>query len=90
MEELLIIKNSLSDEEVIQSLLPTTLVDLNTNMVKQTHPFHEYTGDFYLTFRLTLVVLRREYMNLEIEKLVSSKRKENLWTAQYLTESNAF
>jgi len=65
-----VVGGSLSDEEVIQSLLPTTLVDLNTNIVKQTHPFHEYT------------VLRREFMNLELEKILSSKRKDNLWTAQ--------
>jgi len=65
-----LLQNSLLDEEVIQSLLPTTLVDLHTNVVKQTHPFHEYT------------VLRRDYLNMEIEKLVTAKRKDNLWTAQ--------
>jgi len=61
-----LLQNSLSDEEVIQSLLPTTLIDLNTNTVKQTHPFHEYT------------VLRREYMSMELEKLISSKKKRKL------------
>src|SRR5690348_9844800 len=56
------LQTSLADEDVIQSLLPTTLVDLQQKVVKQTHPFHEYT------------VLRREYINMEIEKLVLSKR----------------
>lgn len=57
-------------------MLPTTLIDLKQNIIKQTHPYHEYT------------VLRREYMNLEIEKLVNAKARENLWNTQYVFYSN--
>jgi len=60
----------ISDERVIQSTLPTTLIDLQQMTIKQTHPFHEYA------------VLRREFLNMEIEKLVSMKSKDNLWTTQ--------
>jgi len=66
-----IIGAKIPDESIILSMLPTTLVDLQTMTVKQTHPYHEYT------------VLRKEYMKLRNTKLVSSSaRKENLWTAQ--------
>jgi len=63
-------KSAVADEEVIQSLLPSTLIDLNMLTVLQTHPFHEYC------------VLRKEFMKMEMEKILTSKHKENLWTAQ--------
>jgi len=61
---------NIPDEVVIQSMLPSTLIDLTTMTVRQTHPFHEYS------------VLRREYLNMELEKLVSTKSRDNLWAAQ--------
>jgi len=65
-----IVTNTILDEGVIQSMLPTTLIDLSTLSVKQTHPYHEYS------------VLRGEFMRLEIDKLLTLKTKENLWTTQ--------
>jgi hypothetical protein len=59
------------DEAIIQSIWPTTLVDLNSGVVTQTYPFHEYK------------VLRREYQKSVIQKLLkNSSRSTNLWTAQ--------
>eukprot|EP01121_Diplochlamys_sp_Union-15-3_P015612 TRINITY_DN5203_c0_g1_i1.p1 TRINITY_DN5203_c0_g1~~TRINITY_DN5203_c0_g1_i1.p1 ORF type:complete len:318 (-),score=52.49 TRINITY_DN5203_c0_g1_i1:50-1003(-) len=62
--------SKIPDESIIQSMLPTTLVDLNTNTIKQTHPYHEYT------------VLRKEFMKLRNTKLVAATRKDSLWTPQ--------
>ncbi len=63
----------MNDDEVIHSMFPTAVIDLHQGIVKQTHPFHEYS------------VLRKEFLSLEVEKLISSKKRENLWTAQYIS-----
>lgn len=52
-------------EEVIQSLLPTTLIDLRKQAVHHTRVYHEY------------IHMRREYMNLEMEKLLLDGKKRN-------------
>jgi hypothetical protein len=57
----------MSHEDIIQSLLPTTVVDLQQMIVKQTYLFHEYT------------VLRKESLAIEIEKLFANRRRDNLW-----------
>lgn len=41
--------------------------------IKQTHPYHEYS------------VLRKEFQNMQVESLIQTKPRENLWTsAQYV------
>lgn len=59
-----------SDDECIQSLYPTTIIDLNQRTVKSANKLHEYT------------ILRKEFLEIEIHKLSSTKPKENLWTVQ--------
>jgi hypothetical protein len=44
-------------EEVILSMLPTTIIDVDRQIVKHTRVYHEY------------VLLRKEHMNSEIERL---------------------
>jgi hypothetical protein len=62
----------LADDKVIESMLPTTWIDLDTRVVKQTHPFHEYA------------VLRKEFIYLEVDKLVgvSHPVEQNMWSAR--------
>mmetsp|Transcript_24596 Transcript_24596/g.27363 ORF Transcript_24596/g.27363 Transcript_24596/m.27363 type:complete len:475 (+) Transcript_24596:94-1518(+) len=69
-----IIADSIPDEEIIKSMLPTTLVDLNNMTVKQTHPYHEYS------------VLRREYLKRRNHELVVSGYPVpgNFWNAAEL------
>eukprot|EP00013_Stygamoeba_regulata_P000762 CAMPEP_0177637548 /NCGR_PEP_ID=MMETSP0447-20121125/5028_1 /TAXON_ID=0 /ORGANISM="Stygamoeba regulata, Strain BSH-02190019" /LENGTH=442 /DNA_ID=CAMNT_0019139479 /DNA_START=58 /DNA_END=1383 /DNA_ORIENTATION=+ len=55
---------------VIQSLRPTTVVDLDRSLVWQTPPVHVYA------------LLRRECFNTEIEELMGVTSRGNLWTAQ--------
>jgi len=57
------------DEDIIQSLFPITMIDLKSQSVKQTHPYHEYS------------VLRKEYMDLELMKLTSNKTLKE-WQAK--------
>ncbi|KAL6056997.1 Spindle pole body component, variant 3 [Balamuthia mandrillaris] len=61
----------LSDDVLIWSPWPTTLVDLNKQTVRQTRPFHQYA------------LLRHEYMKQEIQQLVQSSngRRGSRWTA---------
>lgn len=65
-----VVGKRIADDSIIQSVWPTTLVDLNQGTVTQTYPFHEYK------------VLRREYQKLLIQKLLKSASKSNLWEAQ--------
>jgi len=63
--------NGIPDDQIVQSMLPSTIIDLEQLLVKQTHPFHEY------------MVLRKEFMTLEIDRLTSSgPKKSHLWDAQ--------
>ncbi len=62
----LLFQPNVSHEDIIQSMLPTTIVDLQSMNIKQTYLYHEY------------IVLRKESLAIEIEKL-SKKRKDNLW-----------
>lgn len=72
-------QSSIADEDLIQSMLPSTLIDLGTMTIKQTHPYHEYS------------VLRKEFQNMQVESLVQTKPRENLWTAaQYVDSSTLF
>jgi C9orf72-like protein family len=50
----------LPPEELIRSPLPTTVIDLDTLTVQQTHPFNEY------------ITLRREYLAYQIDTLTAS------------------
>jgi hypothetical protein len=47
--------------------MPSTIIDVSQQSVKQTYLFHEYT------------VLRKESLAIEIEKIYAMKRKENIW-----------
>lgn len=67
---LIFLKETPVDEQVIQALYPTTLVDLTHRTIKSANRLHEYT------------ILRQEYLETEIQKLSSVKPKENLWTIQ--------
>jgi len=62
----------LPDDKVIESMLPTTWIDLAAHTVKQTHPFHEYG------------VLRKEFIYMEVDKLVgvSHPVEPNEWSAR--------
>jgi len=62
----------LQEDKVIESILPTTWVDLEKHIVKQTHPFHEYA------------VLRKEFILLEADKLVGVYRpnEQNMWSTR--------
>jgi hypothetical protein len=65
------IQHVITDEDVIQSLLPTTIIDMDRWQVRQTHPYHVHT------------VLRREFMNLAVKRLVSSDAdKRGLWSSR--------
>ncbi len=61
---------AIKDEQVILSMLPTTLVNLDTHTVRQTHPSHEYN------------VLRSEFMKLEIDHLLEVAHRDTLWSSQ--------
>eukprot|EP01117_Protostelium_nocturnum_P018020 TRINITY_DN7438_c0_g1_i1.p1 TRINITY_DN7438_c0_g1~~TRINITY_DN7438_c0_g1_i1.p1 ORF type:complete len:491 (-),score=132.98 TRINITY_DN7438_c0_g1_i1:194-1666(-) len=65
-----IIKHIPMDEEIIQSILPTTLVDISRLDVKQTPPFHEYT------------ILRKEYFSSQLLGPKESAEADNAWFAQ--------
>ena len=56
---------------MIQSLLPTTVIDIDRWIVKQTHPYHIHT------------VLRREFMNLAVKRLISDDSDKRLWSSRY-------
>ena len=47
--------------------MPSTIIDIGQQTVKQTYLFHEYT------------VLRKESLQIEIDKIHTVKRKENIW-----------
>jgi len=49
---------SLPVKGIITSSLPSTLVDLDTGEVKQTHPFNEH------------VVIRKEFIDIELALLL--------------------
>ncbi|PRP80754.1 hypothetical protein PROFUN_11494 [Planoprotostelium fungivorum] len=66
-----VVTTTISEEEVIQSMLPSTVVDLNTFIVKQTPPFHEYN------------ILRKNYLRSQLDSRDKSLQ-ENPWKAQEL------
>eukprot|EP01094_Clydonella_sp_ATCC50884_P019516 TRINITY_DN3832_c0_g1_i1.p1 TRINITY_DN3832_c0_g1~~TRINITY_DN3832_c0_g1_i1.p1 ORF type:complete len:535 (-),score=109.93 TRINITY_DN3832_c0_g1_i1:767-2185(-) len=61
----------ITDEEVIQTLLPTTIVDIDRMQVKKTHAYHVHS------------VLRREYMSLAVKRLVCEDAEKQLWSSRY-------
>jgi hypothetical protein len=66
-----VLGEEIADNAVIWSRSPTTLVDVDRQIVKQTLPYHQYT------------VLRQDYMDLQIQHILSSSdTKPSPWTPQ--------
>lgn len=70
-------QDQITDEHVIQSMTPATLIDLTRQQVKQTHLFHEYA------------VLRREWLRAKLDKALliatnatQAPKLNNLWHAR--------
>eukprot|EP01102_Stenamoeba_stenopodia_P017809 TRINITY_DN6435_c0_g1_i1.p1 TRINITY_DN6435_c0_g1~~TRINITY_DN6435_c0_g1_i1.p1 ORF type:complete len:487 (-),score=63.12 TRINITY_DN6435_c0_g1_i1:68-1528(-) len=51
--------SSITDEEVIQSLMPSTMIDVDEKTIKATYPYNVYT------------ILRREYIMAQVQKIVT-------------------
>jgi len=59
-----------SEVDVIQSLLPTTVIDLVTKQITRTHPYHVHK------------VLRKEYQKVELRKLSNKSDTRGSWASQ--------
>lgn len=64
-----VLGKSIDDNAVIQSIYPSTLVDLNRGLVFQTHPYHEYKA------------LRSEQQKFIIQNARKCSYKNNLWVS---------
>ena len=59
---------------IITSSLPSTLVDLDTNEVKQTHPFNEH------------VIIRKEFIDIELALLLEEVQDAPMFPALWVRE----
>lgn len=67
--------NQIPDEAVIQSLMPSTLIDVDERTVKATYPYNVYT------------ILRREYLLADIFKITMGMGNEKSWLQDKLFSS---
>lgn len=66
----LIKPEKVKDADVIQSLLPTTVIDLVTKQITRTHPYHVHR------------VLRKEFQKMELRKLSGKSDAKGSWASQ--------